>query len=126
MTTIYLYEDNAGGLYLERDAGDYADGRRVSYNLEYSGNTFVEDAAALALDPDAWTSGMIGSFEDYDRVGYDSTSGEPYDVDRAMSAAVHGLIHIATYRDGVVELTQASEGYSGHRYLGPDAPDEDV
>lgn len=102
MTTIYLYEDNGGGLYL----GPNRDGKYYDVTMVQDKSSFADDAAAIAAgDDDDWT------VEQYDEPDHPTTK------------------LVATYSDGDVawERNYAGRviaGIAGSIYL--HIPDEEL
>jgi hypothetical protein len=56
---VTLYEDNAGGLYLERDDGDFALG-----GLEHVQTAFADDAAEFAAATERWVRRTADGIEE--------------------------------------------------------------
>lgn len=100
MITIDLYEDNAGGLYLQRDGGRLWSLGVIGLDAQFRGK-FGEDAAA-------W---IAGDWEPGEASGQTEIDDETAVVD-----------HVATWENGAVTLSRINgylaAGFSAQGYLG--------
>jgi hypothetical protein len=106
--TISLYEDNGGGLHIQREGDDF-----LFTNMEqayFTGGSigFADDAESI----DHWASDW-----------QDRANADEMLVNLGPNGVVpNGIAHIATWQDGAVTLERDAEniGFNGRKYLGID------